>query len=656
MTDKPIIEVTYTCQRCGIEHQLPKGPETLFTDQCQCCDNGKRKTLLEIKDKTQPIESNPTNLTCFTSQGRFVCSWLAHEILQEQPIATHAESKAMYYYKNGVYHPGGENIARQQIKKRLGQHYKTYYANETIDALRIETYTPPEKFDNPENCIALENGLLNTQTLQMEDFTPEYIHITKIPVTYNPEATCPQIQKFLHEILNECDIPLIQEMFGYCLYKQYPIHRAFMLLGSGANGKSTLINLLVQFIGKPNCVSPSLQSLLYNRFASAQLFGKLVNACADISAKKLVNTGEFKKLCGRDMLDGEIKHKDHFQFYNHAKLIYSANQLPYTDDHTDAFFRRWIIIDFPNQFLDSDPDTDPEILDKITSPDEMSGLLNWALEGLQRVLQQGHFSMTKSRGDIQKKWIMQTDSLRSFVDKCCEFSHDYHIEKSYFYELYQRYCEFHDIECLIEGEVTKQLPSMKPIVRKYRPKAEKGEKRKMYWKNIQIKQELIQEYYDCCGIKDEDRDDNANFVVELLAGIENRKENIDNKMQSKLGNSPTSHIMSQMSQMTKTYTRTRGSIDLKDDSTRDIYDTKKRGENSFVKSKQSEIICGLLKAHPEPYKWHIDEIIRNIDPPGEEEIQKLIDHLKELSLTEDSPIRATNDSFTEYIYREKEAT
>lgn len=188
---------------------------------------------------------------------------------------------------------------------------------------------------------------------------------------------------------------------------------------------------------------------------------------------------------------GERKHKDAFQFRNHAKLIYSANELPETDDKTEAFFRRWVIIEFPRQFLEDDPDTDPNILEKITSGEEMSGLLNWSIEGLNRLLEQGHFSKTKSRKDVQHKWIMQTDTLRGFLDKCCEFMRNCWITKESFMEAYRAFCDHHDVSADKKGNVTSRLPSMKPIIQKYRPKL--NGKRVLCWKNIMIKDSLLDE-------------------------------------------------------------------------------------------------------------------------------------------------------------------
>src|SRR5208283_2759033 len=95
----------------------------------------------------------------------------------------------------------------------------------------------------------------------------------------------------------------------------------------------------------------------------------------------------FKMLTGGDSIGTEKKFKDEYSFVNYAKLIFSANKPPkVTDEDSYAFWRRWILIEFPNQF--GDDKKDPEILNKLTAEAELSGLLNWALEGLARLRQQ----------------------------------------------------------------------------------------------------------------------------------------------------------------------------------------------------------------------------------------------------------------------------
>ncbi|KXB06738.1 hypothetical protein AKJ51_02960 [candidate division MSBL1 archaeon SCGC-AAA382A20] len=428
-----------------------------------------------------------------------------HEIgnllIDEYSFKTMNTTEQIYHFNGSTYfeNKGAESLIKGKTKE-IVPNCKSRLQNEVVEHIKTSTYEPTEKFGLSKEKIAVENGILDIEKEELVELNPEEeIPITKIPVKFDPEAKCPKILEFIEELVDEEDVDLIQEMFGYCLWKDYPIARAFMLKGSGANGKSTLLGLLERFLGKENIATPSLQKLLENDFASIRLYGKLANIRADLSDKKLEQTGGFKMLTGQDLIEGEQKWvQETLDFYNHAKLIYSANELPKTDDRTEAFFRRWIIIPFENHFPEDDPDTDPNILEKIITEEEMSGLLNWALKGLKRVLEQGKFSETQSREEKMQKWFMDSDSLRAFVKVALEKDSKGSIAKKDLQNLYEAFCEHHGIYVAQKGQVTKRLRSIIPAAKGgsgewYRP--EVGDDRPRCWENITVKEEFLEKDY-----------------------------------------------------------------------------------------------------------------------------------------------------------------
>lgn len=173
-----------------------------------------------------------------------------------------------------------------------------------------------------------------------------------------------------------------------------PFHKAIMMIGSGANGKSTVLRLLKSFLGETDCSAVSLQDLCKNRFAAAQLYHKLANICADLPSDGIENSGKFKTLTGDDFVNAEFKFQKAFCFENYAKLAFSANQIPKTQDDTIAYFRRWIIAAFNQVFLGKN--CDPTIIKKLTTEKELSGLLNLTLEGLNRILLNGGFQRQRN--------------------------------------------------------------------------------------------------------------------------------------------------------------------------------------------------------------------------------------------------------------------
>ena len=147
------------------------------------------------------------------------------------------------------------------------------------------------------------------------------------------------------------DVEVVLDFIAYCLWRHYKFHVWLLFNGAGQNGKSTLINLIEALLGKHNVAGESLQRLLDNRFSVANLYHKLANVDADLSGDNLKNTGILKKLTGNDLFPAENKFERPFYFKSYAKLIFSCNEMPKTEDITDAFFRRLIIINFNKQFF-----------------------------------------------------------------------------------------------------------------------------------------------------------------------------------------------------------------------------------------------------------------------------------------------------------------
>lgn len=422
---------------------------------------------------------------------KFIPKRLADDIMADLHFATIDDTREIYVYDGKVYRPHGENKIREEVEKRLGEKTRTHYKNEVIEYIRDATYVSREEFNNPPELLAVENGILNVKTKELRDHTPEELITIKLPVKYDPKAECPKIENFLSEILKEDNIPIIQEFVGFCLLKEYRFHRALMLTGGGANGKSTFLNLVRRLLGISNVSSPSLHDLLYNRFAKADLYGKLANIHADIPDRALKNTGAFKMLTGQDQIYAEKKHKDAFHFDNYAKLLFSANEIPETKDKTRAFFRRWIVIEFPYKFTD-DPedenkDKDPNILEKITTKEELSGFLNWALEGLERLLENNQFSTTLTPEERADIWEEMSDPIVAFKEAKLEVRPEVYGTKDEIYLAYVKFCHDRSTPPLDKNVFARELPKRVPV-EEYYPKID-GRQTKS-WKGITLKENM----------------------------------------------------------------------------------------------------------------------------------------------------------------------
>lgn len=347
----------------------------------------------------------------------------------------------------------------------------------------------------------MENGILNLQTGELLPFSPDYYLTVKIPVKFDPTADCPRIKQFFRDVLHEEDIPVMFELFGFCLYRRYFIHKAFMFVGSGRNGKSTVINLLRRFLGPQNVANVPLQAFAENRFAAAELYGKLANTFADMSSEALRDTGLFKTLTGEDTIEAERKFKNPFRFTNYAKLIYSCNRLPETYDDSDAFFARWIIINFPNKF--EGDKADKNLINKLATPEELSGLLNLALLGLWRLLERGEFSKGVSTEEVREIYLRMSNPVAAFVMDCIEVDPEGFVPKKDLYAAFCEYCRNNKLPTVSEATFHKKL-IRQVRVEDYRPKIQG--KRVHTWRGIRLKQpepEVLEEdgFFVCSRCK-----------------------------------------------------------------------------------------------------------------------------------------------------------
>ena len=210
-----------------------------------------------------------------------------------------------------------------------------------------------------------------------------------------------------------------------------------MFVGEGNNGKSTLIRVMESLLGTWNCSNLALQDF-GGRFSLADLYGKMANIHADLSSEELRTTGKFKMLTGGDTISSEMKFRQkRISFRNYAKLIFSCNQLPKTPDDTGAFFRRWIILNFPNTF---EGQAEKGLGNALTKPELLSGVLNKALPMLKTLLLRTEFSYSVSTEEMREMYIRMSDSAAAFFMDRLEFKADGCLIKKEVYSTFLEYC------------------------------------------------------------------------------------------------------------------------------------------------------------------------------------------------------------------------
>ena len=338
---------------------------------------------------------------------------LAVRVMQDYEIVTLTDTGEMLRYVDGVYRGGAETVVAAAVEKAKPD-ASNHDCQEVIGHIRRKTYRDRVEFDRDVYTVNVQNGLLNIRTGRLELHDRAYLSRTQLPVDWNPEARCPSFLRFLCEVLPDADDRrMVLEEMASCLWRSGALQKAYMWVGEGANGKSTLAAVLTALLGERNVSHVTLQSLEGNRFASAELDGKLANIYSDISDSELYHTGRLKSLIAADPVMAERKGKNPFDLRSLGKMFYSANRLPQVQDNTDAFFRRWIITEFKQKFTGER--VNPKLIEVLTAPDELSGLLRILVGIVGRIIERGSLSKSPTTEQLRAEWGQRADTVAAFI-------------------------------------------------------------------------------------------------------------------------------------------------------------------------------------------------------------------------------------------------
>lgn len=333
-------------------------------------------------------------------------------VLAAQPDGT------IYRYDDGVWEPTGEQLLREVGHRALAEVYGANTHTEICERIRAVRPKPREELGTPADTVAVANRLLELKTRQLRDLSPDDYALIQLPIEYDSDATAPRWEQFINEVIEEDRRDAIQEYVGYTLLVgELSIHHALMLVGEGSNGKSTFLRVMKSLLGEENITAHPLQGLSQSEHNVADLYGTVANICADLSSRGIGDGGMFKTLVGGDTVTGRRLYQEPFSFEATAKQLYSANQVPDVSIDDEAFFRRWLLVEFRTQFSDPDkpgPDENPELTDDLL--EELPGILNWALDGYDRLMEQGHFTSEGDLLDKRERWLSWGDSISKLIE------------------------------------------------------------------------------------------------------------------------------------------------------------------------------------------------------------------------------------------------
>ncbi|ULG74231.1 DNA primase family protein [Macrococcus brunensis] len=320
----------------------------------------------------------------------------------------------IYNFRHGLWEPGSLPIKRliyELVRIAMQLEWSSLLEKKINDEIGRKVPVIEWK-DFNQKGFPFMNMTLDYQTLTMHEHDPSYFSTIKSDVSYDPNASCPTFKNMLEIwFKNETDTQLfVQEWYGYCLAGGHQANVFLLVYSKGGEGKSTFFGVLENLIGQINSSAATLGNLNTD-FGLEPLVGKKVNISTE-SGSSAFNTSKLKAITAGEKITVNRKNMAETDMILPAKLIFLLNELPQLSDDSRGFARRLLILPFLHVLP---PDKQDKHLAKRLNG-ELSGILNWALEGLQRLQSNNYnFTVSTSMRAIQNLYHGSSNVMKLYI-------------------------------------------------------------------------------------------------------------------------------------------------------------------------------------------------------------------------------------------------
>lgn len=385
---------------------------------------------------------------------------LSHLIIKHMPyfiVRNEADDKDfVYLYRNGVYQMSNTATRKAAVRAYLPPFLVGETKLRNTANLIMATNERRKTFaevDTNESIINFRNGIYSLNDRQLHDHSPEHISTIQIDANYDRDAKAPVFMSFVEDLCRDVSgnvdtdkMNVLQEYGGYAISNCYGLKKCLILYSAhGDTGKSQFIGVVSRLIGMDKVANISIQDMNEkgsNRFMMGGIVGKRLIANADQKRADVDDSSIFKSLTGgkSDSIKTERKGKDAFTYLFKGALIMGCNALPtFTDDKGGHLFDRLLIV--PCENIVPEEKRDVGILDKMLL--ERSGIVNWLLEGLHRLRENGFaFSPCESITHANEEYRAERDTVFRFIQSSYVITKKRgdRVARSEFHDRYNAYC------------------------------------------------------------------------------------------------------------------------------------------------------------------------------------------------------------------------
>lgn len=324
----------------------------------------------------------------FMTDGKLDATLIAEWIAQPDLAVGHDGD--YYEYRDGIY-VRDLNVVTRLTAEALGRHYtpgvqrqvEAHLHNQSIPKVGVRSL-PSGYLD----YVVIENGVFWWRDGRLRGHDRALGAIAKLPIRYDAAASSPIFDAWLAEVIGDnAEMNRhMWEVLGYLLMTGNPLQKIIMLIGEGGNGKGTFLRVLGHLLGEENYSSVSLHALVEDRFAAANLHGKIANISGDLSSRFVSEPEILKQITGGDAITTARKYGQMFTFVPYAVPLFAANEPFRTSDSSFGWRRRWEVIEFDRRVLGT------RNFDEQALFDEAPGIFNHAMRALRQLMERGHFA------------------------------------------------------------------------------------------------------------------------------------------------------------------------------------------------------------------------------------------------------------------------
>jgi len=375
----------------------------------------------ELKEKFSYYKSKEKTKNNKNTGDVFTRIGQAKAFIEKQPIYYSPEGLLwVWNFDRYCYEQKDEIALLNGIRKEMGvETVNSRLKAEILTALKQVGREQAPKI-KPKGWIQFNDVLVNPKTLERVKADYTYLLTNPIPHKLGESEETPEIEKLLREwvvkdgVQDESYVQSLYECIAYSLTDDLFMQRIIALTGGGSNGKGTFLQVIGRLNGRDNCVSVDIKKLTNNNFAMSSIYKKLVAFAGEVGYGDLTNTNVLKKITGEDLIEYEFKGKTSFTDDCVTTFFIATNSLPTSPDKSVGFYRRWLVIDFPNIF-----DIKADILAG-TSEQEYENLCLKSVNILEKLYETHKFTNEGNYVEREQKYEERSNPMPTFIEENCD--------------------------------------------------------------------------------------------------------------------------------------------------------------------------------------------------------------------------------------------